>query len=433
MNSRPSSGGTRTVATVVIGAGQAGLTCSYYLRLLGVDHVVLERGDVGSSWRHQRWDSMHLLTPNGLNTLPGMDGPGSDPNGFMHKDVFARKLLDYSMSIKAPVLTQTEVLQVSAMSRNGGQRFRIDTRQGTWLCRSLIIASGAFNQPRVPVFAKTLPDSIQQVSALEYRNPARLAEGPVLVVGASATGLQLANEIRDSGREVSLAVGEHVRLPRRYRGRDIFEWMDRYGILSRTLEEADDINRVRNLPSPQLIGGVQDLDLNVLTDKGIQLHGRLMGCQQGKLQFSGSLNNVCELADLKMRRLLKIIDEGIDSANLDAPPSAPIAATQVPARPELLKSASEFRTLVWATGFKPDYSWLQLPVLDAKGRLKHREGVVDWPGVYVMGLPYMRQHKSSFICGVAQDARAVVAHLVGEMSEPVSRSAAGIRCLSLTL
>ena len=243
-----------------------------------------------------------------------------------------------------------------------------------------------------------------------------------MVVGASATGVQIAEEIHRSGRAVTLSVGEHVRLPRIYRGRDILWWMDAAGILDQRYDEVDDIIRARNVPSPQLVGTPDgsNLDLNALTDIGVKLVGRLSAVRQGRALFSGGLRNICALADLKMNRLLNMIDEWATDNGADGDADAPhrFDATRVPDAPPLeidLHAADadgDIRSIVWATGYRPDYSWLELPALDHKGDLRHDGGVVTVPGVYALGLNFLRRRKSSFIHGAEDDARDLSQHLV---------------------
>ncbi len=260
---------------------------------------------------------------------------------------------------------------------------------------------------------------------MEYREPGQLADGGVLVVGASATGVQLADEIRRSGRAVTLSVGEHVRLPRTYRGRDILWWMDASGVWNERYDEIDDLSRARGLPSPQLVGTPErtTLDLNALTDAGVELVGRWAAVRDGQALFSGGLRNQFALADLKMNRLLTTFDEWARDSGLDTgpePPAGPerFAATRVPesSRLTLDLTSGEISTIVWATGYRPDYSWLDVPVLDRKGYLRHDGGVVDAPGLYAVGLPVLRRRKSSFIHGAEDDARDVIAHLAGYLA-----------------
>ena len=386
---------------------------SWCLTERSIEHVVLERSEVANSWRNERWDSLRLLTPNWQSRLPGYKYDGEDPDGFMTMPEVIDFIDDYAEFISAPVQSGTTV--TSVYRKNGG--YMVATNQGEWQCQAIVLATGAFNIPLVPPVSKAVPPTIQMVTPTQYRNPDHLEDGGVLVVGASATGMQLADEIHRSGRPVTLSVGEHVRMPRVYRGSDIQWWMDVTGLLDERYDEVDDIVRARNVPSPQLVGTPErlNMDLNALTDIGVKLIGRFVGVQNGKAQFSGSLRNVCALADLKMGRLLDTIDEWATENGLDdevEKPQRP-ARTRVNDAPPLnLDLASgEIRSIVWATGFKPDYSWLHVPVLDRKGGIRHDGGVVESPGMYVMGLTFLRRRKSSFIHGAEDDARDLSTHL----------------------
>ena len=247
---------------VVIGAGHSGLAMSHALSLRSIDHVVIERGEVANSWRTERWDSLRLLTPNWMSRLPGYRYEGNDPDGYMSVAEVVEFVAGYASRNAAPVHTGTTVTQVEQVA--GG--YRVSTSRGDWLCRALVLASGAFNVPVIPRLADGIPSDVVQLTAQAYRNPSQLEDGPVLVVGASATGLQLAQEIRQSGRPVTLAVGEHVRMPRVYRGRDVQWWMLASGVLDQRIEDTDDPLRARRVPSPQLVGTPEraTLDLNAL-------------------------------------------------------------------------------------------------------------------------------------------------------------------------
>lgn len=407
----------RIVDVVVIGAGHCGLAMSHCLREHSVDHVVLERGEVANSWRHERWDSLRLLTPNWLSRLPGFQYRGDDPDGFMGRREVVDFIAGYAAHGGAPVRPHTAVVSVV----RDGDGYRVVTDRESWRCRALVLASGGFNLPLVPAAGAALPAGIRQLTALDYRNPGGLEAGGVLVVGASATGLQLADEIQRAGHPVTLAVGEHVRMPRLYRGRDIQWWMHAAGILDERYDEVDDLAHARHVASPQLVGSRQRrlMDLNALAADGARLVGRLAGVRDGKALFSGSLRNVCALADLKMGRLLSRIDEwteGRPGLGALAPPER-FAGTRIPESATLgidLKQEG-IRTVVWATGFRPDYSWLHVPVLDRKGAVRHRGGVAESPGLYLMGLPFLRRRKSSFIHGAEDDARELCRHLLGHL------------------
>ncbi len=401
--------------TLIIGAGQAGLAMSRCLTDRSIDHVVLERGEVANSWKTERWDSLRLLTPNWQSRLPGYGYEGNDPDGYRTMPETIAFIERYAEVISAPVQTNTGVTSV----RRSGDGYEVATDQGDWQCQAVVLATGACNIAQVPALAQAVPPAITTLTALQYKNPGQIEKGGVLVVGASATGTQIADEIHRSGRPTTLAVGEHVRAPRVYRGRDIEWWMDVAGVLNDRYDEVDDIVRARNVPSLQLAGSPErrTVDLNSLTRIGVKLIGRLVSVSisDGKAQFSGSLRNQCTLADLKMTRLLDRIDEWATENGLDDKVDPPhrFEPTEVEASPPLgidLKSG-EIRTIIWATGFRPDYSWLDVPVLDRKGRIRHDGGVVESPGMYLMGIPFLRRRKSSLIDGAGDDARDLSAHL----------------------
>jgi putative flavoprotein involved in K+ transport len=338
----------------------------------------------------------------------------------------------YAELSNAPVRTQTAVTSVTRVGRPGmtgpaeaaPHEYVVATNNGDIRCRTVVIASGACNVPVVPAVSQAIPSSLAQFTPFTYGNASRLPDGGVLVVGPSATGVQLAAEIQRSGRQVTLSVGEHVRLPRTYRGRDVLWWMDRSGVWDQRYDEIDDITRARKLPSPQLVGTPEHatLDLNALMAMGVRLVGRLSAVRDGRALFSGGLRNLFALADLKMERLLDTFDawasqaESHDDTRTRSDLGEPerFEPTRVPESSPLqidLRSG-EIRSILWCTGFRPDYSWLHLPVLDDKGYLRHDGGVVtDSPGLYALGLPVLRRRKSTFIHGIEDDAREVIGAL----------------------
>ena len=399
--------------TVIIGAGHAGLAMSRRLTERSLDHVVLERGEVANSWRTERWDSLRLLTPNWQSRLPGYQYSGDDPDGFMTMPEVVEFISTYATAIEAPVHTGTTVTRVGVADAG----YEVTSDRGTWTAPTVVLASGASNIAHVPALASEVPASVAMLTAMTYRSPHGLDDRGVLVVGASATGMQLADEMRRSGRAVTISVGEHVRLPRIYRGRDIFWWMDAVGILDQRYDEVDDVVRARHLPSPQLIGTPerQSINLNSLVDNGMQIVGRLGRIQDGVAQFSGSLANVCALADLKMNRLLQSFDDWADETGADGVDGPHrFESTRVTSAPalELDLKSGEIGTIIWATGYRPDYSWLDVPVLDRKGRTRHDGGVVrDAPGMYLLGANVLRRRRSSFINGAEQDTADLADHL----------------------
>jgi putative flavoprotein involved in K+ transport len=407
----------RTTA-VVIGAGQSGLAMSWWLAARSIDHVVLERGEVANTWRTERWDSLTLLTPNWQSRLPGFGYEGDDPDGFRTMPETIAFLERYARHVSPPLQTHCPVTAV----RRTADGYEVVAREGAWQCKAVVLATGAFNIAQLPKVAETVPSGIAQLTTVQYRNPQSLEPGGVMVVGAAASGAQIADEIHRSGRPVTLAVGEHVRAPRMYRGRDIQWWMDATGLNDERYDQVENLRRARNLSSFQIAGYAdrRNIDLNALTSLGVKLVGRLAGIRDGKAQLSGSLRNLCELADLKQNRLLNTIDEwAVANGVGDAvdPPYRP-EPTRVEASPPLVLDFGRagIRTIVWATGFRPDYSWLDVPVLDPKGNLRHDGGVVtEAPGLYVMGLPFLRRRKSSLMDGAGDDARDLSAHLAAHL------------------
>jgi putative flavoprotein involved in K+ transport len=404
----------RTTA-LVVGAGHAGLAMSRCLTERSIDHVVLERGEVANSWKTERWDSLRLLTPNWQSRLPGYGYAGADPHGYRTMPETIAFLERYAQVISAPVHAHTVVTSV----RRTEDGYAVATSRGAWHSRVVVLASGACNIPSVPALAEALPRTIASFTPTQYRNPGQLEQGGVLVVGASATGVQIAEEIQRSGRPVTLAVGEHIRMPRRYRGRDIQWWMDAAGILDQHYHEIEDLARARSVPSLQLAGypDHRSIDLNSLTAIGVKLVGRLAGIRDGKAQFSGSLANQAAMSDLKMNRLLNALDVWAAAHGIgdEVEPPHRFEPTRVEASPPLSLDLNrgEIRSVLWATGYRPDYSWLEVPVLDRKGRIRHDGGVVDSPGMYLMGLQFMRRRKSALIDGAGDDARELSAHIAG--------------------
>jgi putative flavoprotein involved in K+ transport len=408
--------------TVVIGAGHAGLAASHFLTAHGHDHVVLERGAVANSWRTERWDSLRLLTPNWQSRLPGHHYDGQDPDGYMTMGEVVEFIDGFAARTRAPVRTGTTVTSVRRTDSGDGTGYHVTTDRGEITCRTVVIASGACNLPAVPKLAEAVPDTVEQRTPFDYRGPESLPEGGVLVVGASATGVQLAAELHRSGRPVTLSTGEHVRMPRTYRARDVLWWMDAAGVWDQRYDELPDLTRARRLGSPQLAGTPDrtSLDINALTDLGVELVGRAATVRDGEVLFSGGLRNVVALADLKMDRLLNTFDAWATASGTDGDVKPPerFETTRVPERTRLRLDlrGGEIRTVVWATGFRPDYSWLDVPVVDDKGHLNHDGGVLDSPGLYALGLPVLRRRRSTFIHGIEDDARAVVDHLTGYLA-----------------
>jgi putative flavoprotein involved in K+ transport len=408
---------------VIVGAGQAGLAMSRSLTRRSIHHVVLERNRIGERWRSQRWNSLRLLTTSAHSALPGLPHAG-DPEHFLPAADFANYLDRYAAAFTVPVITGAEVLSVE--QSYGG--FQVATPEQCWYARAVVVATGACDIPSRPPQAAHLPASIEQISPAAYRAPEDLPDGNVLVVGASSTGVQLAEEIHRSGRQVTLAVGEHTRMVRRYRGRDIFDRMDAAGILDDPVDERGNPNAARRQPSMQLIGREDrgNLDLPTLERQGVRLVGRLARIEGSTAAFDGDLEQTNLQSHMRMLRTLQRIDRFIDSSGERAPPS------EIDRIWPFLKRGDDsvidlrrqnIRSVVWATGYRRHYSWLNIPVLDKDGDIVHRGGVTSAPGLYVVGLTFLRTRRSSFIDGCGLDAEEIARSVHDHLCDAVKRAA----------
>jgi putative flavoprotein involved in K+ transport len=349
-----------------------------------------------------------------MNRLPGERDLGDDPDGYLTAAELADRLEHYRRHIDAPVLEHTTVTTV----RPASSGFVLATDAGSWHSTAVVVATGATHTPRIPALASALPARLDQLHALAYRNPRQLRGGEVLVVGASASGVQIADELQRFGHAVTLAVGDHVRLPRTYRDRDIHWWMHTIGLLDERYDVVVDLDRARRLPSAQLIGTPErrTLDLNYLQTAGVQITGKLAAVSGNRLQFSGSLANLTASADLKLHRLLDRIDRHITEhgvtdvgpAHRSPPTRLPSAATDI--------QLDRFGTVVWATGYRAEHPFLDPALLDGRGRPRQEGGVGEAPGLYVLGLPVTRRRSSSFLAGIGADAVELTDHLIARLA-----------------
>ena len=408
---------------VVIGAGQAGLGASYYLTQRGLSHIVLERGRIGETWHRQRWEAFALNMPNWLNALPGAPYDGPAPDGFADAPSLADAFAAYAERFALPVGTGVEVTSVRADA--GAEGFLVDTlsyagARATVAARNLVVAAGVQHRPRVPACASKLPTTVTRLHAARYRNAAASPPGAVVVVGSAQSGCQIAEDLSGAGRQVYLATGRSGRIPRRYRGRDIDEWLWNMDDFEVTPAELDDPSVLR-VAQPQVSGVGRlghTLSLQSLAADGVTLLGRLTDIDGHDLVFDDSLADNIRFADEKSAAVKRDVDAHIDFLGIDAPPAEVDAAdrpwtdaseTVSPARLDLRDA--RVSTLIWCTGFRPDFPWLHLPVLDADGRPRHRDGVSPVPGLYFLGVPWLRKRKSGLVCGVAEDAAVIVDHV----------------------
>jgi putative flavoprotein involved in K+ transport len=406
------------VETLVVGAGQAGLAISHCLTERGADHVVVERGRVAERWRTARWDSLRLITPNWMSRLPGWSYSGADPDGYMAAPELVSYLQGYASSFAVPVHEGTNVERVDACA--GG--LRVITDQQTWLARNVVVAAGTEDRAFVPPVASGIEPGIHQLPASRYRRPGQLPDGGVLVVGASASGTQIADELRRSGRPVTISVGRHSRLPRCYRGRDILWWMDQAGILDHTIDEMRSARSARSAPSLQLSGrSGRRVDLEALTAGGVTLAGRLTAASGRWLNFADDLPASTAAAQARMERLLRSIDAYITRSGRDqhvGPAEAWRAFAPRGGQTRLDLRRAGITTVIWATGYRPAYPWLPPLGLDQHGEIRQHRGVTDIPGIYVLGLKFLHHRNSSFVDGVGRDARFVAAHLTRRAASP---------------
>jgi putative flavoprotein involved in K+ transport len=407
--------------TVVVGAGQAGLALSRFLAAEGHRHVVLERGRIGERWLSERWPSLSLLTPNWLNVLPGMEHH-ADPDGFLPVSDFVDSLERYASSFDAPVVEGVTVLGVETDPRG----FRVDTDRGAWTARQVVLASGDCDLGLVPTAAAGVPAGVASFHASRYWAPDQLAAGGVLVVGAGPSGQQLAAELRRAGRRVVLAVGRHARMPRRYRGRDVFAWLHDIGQLDTRTHEVPDLAAARKAPSFPVSGarGGETLGLDKLAGLGVEVAGRLAGFGGGEARFAANLPVEIGEAERRLRRTLDRIDEHILQTGAPAPAPNRPSPVSLGAGPAGVALGGEIRTVLWATGYRRAYPWLEVPVLDSAGELAHEEGFTAAPGLYALGLRFQRKRKSHFLGGVGEDA-ARIATAVAARSEAAHLDAPG--------
>ena len=409
---------------IIVGGGQAGLVMSRSLSARGIDHIILERGRVGERWHSERWDSMRLLTPSAYSALPGVPHKGADAGAFLAAQEFASYLGAYAQNIAAPVVEGVAVKSVET----AGAGFRITTNAGVWQSRAVVVATGACDAPYRPTMAQRLSPAILQVAPADYKRPSNLPDGGVLIVGASSTGIQLAEDIHASGRPVTLAVGDHTRVPRRYRGRDIFAWMEFAGILGDRVDESRSLEAARQQPSLQLVGRQhnRNLDLASLSRDGVRLVGRLAAVEGTRVSFHGDLGLTTAQAHARMLRVLNRIDASIERIDLAASLAGdgvpkPFLADCDPATLGLQREG--IRTIVWATGYVRRYPWLKVPVLDTRGEIVHRRGVMAVPGLYALGLTFLRRRRSSFISGCGLDAEELAPEIETHLNAQSRRAA----------
>jgi len=391
--------------TVIVGGGHAGLAMSHQLSRRGRAHVVLERGRVAERWRSERWDSLHFQFPNWSLALPGQPYDGPQPDGFSTRDEVVAFIERYCEAIAAPVRTDVRVDAIRPAPGSDG--FRLETSRGIVVASSVVVATGPYQEPVIPALASALPPRVTQVHSRAYRNPSGLPPGAVLVVGSGASGCQIVEDLLAAGRRVFLSVGRHRRFPRRYRGRDMFWWMDRMGALDQTLDERPE---ARERPNPLVtgVGGGHEIDLRRYAARGVTLLGRVEGIEGARLRLADDLAAQLGRGDEGVLAFTRSVDAYVARAGLAVPeepaPEPPPPGPAIAAMRTIDLDATSITSVIWATGFRRDFGWIELPVLDERGEPVHRRGVTACPGLYFLGLPWLHTLKSSVLCGVGRDA-----------------------------
>jgi putative flavoprotein involved in K+ transport len=404
---------TDFVETVVIGGGQAGLAMSYHLKRGGREHIVLERARVAESWRSERWDSLVFQFPSWSIKLPDHDYHDGDPEGFAPKDAVAAFIEDYASAIQAPVRCGVNVQLVRHDPPS--RRFVIETGVGQFKAVNVVVAIGSYHRPIVPAFNASIPARLFQVHSRDYKNPRQLPPGDVLVVGSGASGVQIAEELQQSGRHVYLSVGRHDKAPRRYRGRDIYWWFDILGILSLPLELQPEIRNFHILITG--VAGGHDIDLRRFATGGMTLLGRLEGVVDSKLFFASDLEDNLARADAWFAPYRARIDAYAQKNGLGLPPDdrpeppAPVLSRHLGEIDELDLNGAGIASIIWAGGFQYDFTWIDLPIFNEQGGPAMHRGVTSCPGLYFLGLRRSYTIRSGLLPGVGDDAAYLAQHI----------------------
>ena len=404
-------------SVIVVGGGQAGLAISYCLKAKSIDHIVLEKNQIGYAWRKKRWDTFCLVTPNWQCTLPGYHYSGDDPDGFMGKEEIVKYIKDYAKSFQPPIQEGVEVLKVRKNQSQG--LFELTTSLGNYTADQVVIATGSYHLPKMPRMAERLPQDVWQLHSSEYKNPQSIPEGEVLVVGTGQSGCQIAEDLHLAGKKVHLCVGGAPRSPRKYRGKDVVDWLDLMGYYDLSIDQHPDKENVRTKTNHYVTGrnGGHEIDLRTFALEGMQLYGSLKDIRDDNLEFKPNLKQNLDCADEVAESIKKTIDEYIVKKQISVPTETPYQRVWQPEREllELNYREANITSVIWCIGYQTDFSWIEVPVFDGKGYPSHDRGVTSIRGLYFLGLPWLYTWGSGRFSGVARDAEYLCDYIVAKM------------------
>lgn len=402
------------IETIIVGGGQAGLSTSYHLKQLGCEHIVFDAAEKPAhAWRNDRWDSFTFVTPNWTIQLPGAHYAGNDPDGFLPKDEIIAYFEQYVEKCSLPVQYKTSVLEVAPLEDDKG--YQVKSSGGEYRAKNVVMATGSFQEPKIPAFNANIPAGVTQLHSGHYRNPSQLPDGAVLVVGSGQSGMQIAEELYQNGRVVYLCTGTAPRVPRRYRGRDIVSWLLDIGFFDQTVDKLAS-PKARLIGNPQVSGknGGHSLNLHQFALDGVRLLGHIAGAEDGKVMFAPDLKENLAKVDKAEKDILGKIDQYIEANGINAPQETPpdlqdgYTAEVVT---ELDFKAANINTVIWAMGYTADYSLVKLPITDEDGFPIQQCGITQYPGLYFVGMNWLHKRKSTILLGVNEDVEYIIADM----------------------
>jgi putative flavoprotein involved in K+ transport len=393
-------------SVAIVGGGQAGLSMSYCLRERGFDHIIFEKNRIAESWRSKRWDSFCLVTPNWQCLLPGFPYNGDDPQGFMQKEDIVQYIEAYAKSFNPPIKEGVEVSSVRKSS--SADYFELTTSIGDFTADQIVVATGGYHIPKFPKMAERLPESIVQLHSSQYQNPQSLPDKAVLVIGTGQSGCQIAEDLHLEGKQVYLSVGSAPRSPRKYRGKDVVDWLDQMGYYDLSVDEHPQGEQVRTKTNHYVTGrdGGREINLRNFALEGMKLFGKLKQISGNRLEFQPNLKQNLDQADAVAESIKRTIDQFIEKNQIQAPTEAPYHPAWEPIEEPLSLDyeAANIGTVIWCTGYESDFRWIEIPVFDGKGYPGHQRGITAVSGLYFLGLPWLYTWGSGRFSGIARDA-----------------------------